>query len=255
MHTYLKTIFTFTFLSFITLSINAQNAQQIEVGNFISDELDIEIEYTTDAGLMFEYNEYYYRVYLNEKYIRIGFLTGGPSNILEDRTNSELEKAVFQMFKDIANQINQSSYASTATWSYTKKYGHLHASILSSLPIDETNSWKLNFKTALKSTTDYTNLYKEKYAVGISKLVWPISQNETDTQKLKEAIYWIQEAIELKPDADRIFVYASLLYKTGQTQLALDKVNETIALCKKEGQNYDLSTALKEKLEVILDQN
>ena len=107
----------------------------------------------------------------------------------------------------------------------------------------------------MTSTEKCAKLFNEKYIKSLSYICWKISQNETDPDIIREAIFWAKNGIEMQPDADRTYLYATLLFKSGQTLLALEKINETIELCKKEGQNYDLSTTLKEKLVSILSKD
>ena len=259
MKLFLQSIFSLTALLIFTITLNAQTAEQNEISNFIEKELGISVE-VTDHGkgdLMFGHNRIFYFVYLDKNYIRIsGSEMSVASILLEKASNSKLEKKVIQSYKDILNEINKKFHITKVYWNYNEKpVVQYFPSFSTSLRKGDNNSWQSEFRTTVTSTEECAKLLKTRFMNSLSKIMWDVSQNETDPLLIQEAIFWAEEILDMKKDADRTYLYALLLFKSGQTLLALDKINETIELCKKEGQNYDLSTKLKAELVSIIYKN
>ncbi len=85
-------------------------------------------------------------------------------------------------------------------------------------------------------------------AYDLNSLAWSYYENENSTAKLEEAIKWIVRSIELEKFYANIDTYAALLFKTGKYTEALKKSKEAIEKAKEDGEDYNSTTELINKI-------
>ncbi|OUR97686.1 hypothetical protein A9Q86_15855 [Flavobacteriales bacterium 33_180_T64] len=257
MKLFIQLFILFSIFIFKSSTVYAQGEHQNEISKFIAAELEVKMMVTNygKGYLMFDYEDNSYSVYSNSRYLQLTTGSGfkDPILLLEMHSNSKLEKKVIQSFKEILNEVNKNYYLTKAYWNnYDDPIYQLHPIFSMSLDMKDNETWKAEFKNAVEATKNSLNLFKEKYVTSMSKMIWDIYKNETDPEVIREALFWAKDIHELQPDIDRTYLHACLLSKSGQTLLALDKIDEVIERCKQEKVNYDLSTALKNELLAIV---
>jgi tetratricopeptide (TPR) repeat protein len=85
-------------------------------------------------------------------------------------------------------------------------------------------------------------------AEDLNSLAWSTYLREDDPGRLKEAMTWIDRSISLNQNYNNTDTYAALLFKTGEYTKALKTAKEAIELAKENGEDYDTTTDLINKI-------
>ncbi len=133
-----------------------------------------------------------------------------------------------------------------------EKFASLYGAEMVSQKITNT---KIEYFKEHKDWDSYSKVVSE-YADNNSKIdwqtlndfAWTFYENVSDKEMMKKAEKWIKRSVELDKNYYNTDTYASVLYKLGKYDEALNKANEAIELAKKSGDNYKGTEELIKKI-------
>ncbi len=82
----------------------------------------------------------------------------------------------------------------------------------------------------------------------LNSLAWNVYENESDKEKLANAVKWVKRSIELNKNYYNSDTYAALLYKMGNYKEALVIAQEAITIAKKDNEDFSATTKLIEEI-------
>jgi len=82
----------------------------------------------------------------------------------------------------------------------------------------------------------------------LNSLAWDVYENESDNEKLENAIKWVKRSIELDKNYYNSDTYAALLYKTGNYKEALVIAQEAIVIAKETSDDFSVTAKLIENI-------
>jgi len=86
----------------------------------------------------------------------------------------------------------------------------------------------------------------------LNSLAWEVYENESDNEKLENAIKWVKHSIELDKNYYNSDTYAALLYKTGNYKEALVIAQEAIVIAKETNDDFSVTAKLIENINTKL---
>lgn len=113
--------------------------------------------------------------------------------------------------------------------------------------IEEQNAIKRLYKE--KSIKNSDNILKSNWNNGLklNNLAWKIYETSDDAVELKNAISYVERALEIGRHYYNLDTYSALLFKTGDYKKANQIGKEAIRVAKKNGIDYDDTTKLMRK--------
>lgn len=111
-----------------------------------------------------------------------------------------------------------------------------------------------DWNTYIKLAVENVDVFYSNDADVLNSLAWTFYESVTDTQALTKAEGWAKLATELAPSYANLDTYASVLYKIGKKELALETANKAIELAKKESyreEDYKATTELIKKIKAM----
>lgn len=86
----------------------------------------------------------------------------------------------------------------------------------------------------------------------LNSLAWDVYENESDKEKLINAVKWVKRSIELDKNYYNSDTYAALLYKMGNYKEALVIAQEAIEIAKKTDIDFSVTTKLIKDINIKL---
>ncbi len=105
-----------------------------------------------------------------------------------------------------------------------------------------------------KLAVENVDIYYLKNSNELNSIAWDFYENVTDKKALLKAEEWARQSVELKPEYANLDTYASVLYKNGKKDLALETAGKAIECAKKENypaDEYKSTTELLEKIKLL----
>lgn len=91
----------------------------------------------------------------------------------------------------------------------------------------------------VKLAMENVDTYYKNNSRYLNSVAWDFYEQVSDKSALLKAEEWAKTSTELDPNYANMDTYASLLYKNGKKQLALETANKAIELAKKDGMGAD----------------
>lgn len=91
----------------------------------------------------------------------------------------------------------------------------------------------------IKLATDNVETFYKNDWRELNSIAWDFYEQVNDKSALLKAEQWAKTSTELDPNYANMDTYASLLYKNGKKQLALETANKAITIAQKEGMGID----------------
>jgi tetratricopeptide (TPR) repeat protein len=118
----------------------------------------------------------------------------------------------------------------------------------SDLRLAQKNSdWNTYAKLAVGNVDTYYGNDPNK----LNSIAWDFYEKVSDKSSLLKAESWAAKAVELDPSYPNMDTYASVLYKTGKSDQALQMANKAIEVAKKDGYAKEDYKGTKDLIEKI----
>jgi predicted Zn-dependent protease len=105
-----------------------------------------------------------------------------------------------------------------------------------------------NYSRYAELAHDYINNYFLNDPQMLNAVCWTYFQHISDKNQLAEAEKWIAQSVKLEDKYYNTDTYANILHKLGKKKEAIEMTNHSIALAKKDGEDYSSSQELLDTL-------